>query len=149
MGQMVQPDAMLEAPDMLPGGPTVLVVEDDDDVCEVIKLSLAAAGYHVITAADGKTGLIRARQLQPDAILLDIMLPEVDGWEVIRALKLAPETSAIPVVMMTAFANEADRERGTLAGAQRYVAKPLNVGALPGMVTNAIDTRPENSSPLR
>jgi DNA-binding response OmpR family regulator len=130
IGKMVQPDVMFEATHTRPSGPTVLVVEDDDDVCEVIKLSLASAGYHVITAADGKTGLIRARQLQPDAILLE-------------------ETSAIPVVMMTAFANEQDRERGTKAGAQRYIAKPLNVGALPGMVTNAIDTRPESPRPVR
>ena len=92
-GGMVQPQVVGAggAGDTLSGAQLVLVVEDDADVCEVIKLSLLSAGYQVVTAGDGKTGIARARQFQPDAILLDIMLPEVDGWEVIRALKSRPK----------------------------------------------------------
>jgi DNA-binding response OmpR family regulator len=134
------------AGDTLSGARLVLVVEDDVDVCEVIKYSLLSAGYQVVTAGDGRTGLAHARQFQPDAILLDIMLPEVDGWEVIRALKLAPETAAIPVVMMTAYANRQDRVRGALAGAH-YVPKPFDLKVLPGMIANAIKTEPKDSPP--
>ena len=128
--------------DALEGSQLVLVVEDDPDVRDVVKLSLEAAGYQVVTAGDGKAGITHARQLRPDAILLDIMLPEVDGWEVIRALKLAPETSQIPVVMMTAYGNQQDRVRGTLAGAH-YVTKPFKLGAMPSMIANAIKTQPD------
>jgi CheY-like chemotaxis protein len=145
-GGMVQHE-VAAAEDTLSGSRLVLVVEDDIDICTVIKLSLEAEGYQVVTAGDGRAALTQAEQLRPDAILLDIMLPEVDGWEVIRALKIKPGTSEIPVVMMTAYANRQDRVRGALAGAERYLTKPFDLGRLPGMIANAIDAQPKVPPP--
>ena len=136
------------AEDRHTGSPLVLVVEDDTDIATVITLSLEAEGYQVVTAGDGKAALTEAEQLQPDVILLDIMLPEADGWEVIRALKIKPSTAEIPVVMMTAYANRQDRVRGALAGAQRYLTKPIDLGKLPAMIANAIETQPPVPRPF-
>ncbi|MBI3415366.1 MAG: response regulator transcription factor [Verrucomicrobia bacterium] len=104
----------------------ILVVDDEPDAIELIRFNLNAAGYEVITAEDGEEALKRARATAPDLILLDIMLPEVDGLEVCKILRRDPATSAIPIIMLTAKAAEIDRVLGLELGADDYVTKPFS-----------------------
>jgi DNA-binding response OmpR family regulator len=87
---------------------TVLVIEDEADIQELIRVNLAAEGYRVESASTGTRGLDKARQLIPDLILLDLMLPEVDGLEVCRRLRTDDRTKAIPIIMLTARAEDVD-----------------------------------------
>jgi CheY-like chemotaxis protein len=125
-GGMVQPQ-VAPAGDALSGSQVVLVVEDDADVCEVVKLSLESAGYQVVTAGDGKTGLAHARQLQPDAILLDIMMSEQDGWDALQSLRHHPGTQEIPIVVCTVLA---ESQLAYALGATAFLRKPLTRSAL-------------------
>ena len=90
----------------------ILVVDDEPDALELIEFNLKAAGYEVVTAADGAEGLKKARTAAPALILLDVMLPEMDGMEVCKILKRDAATAAIPVIMLTAKGAEIDRVRG-------------------------------------
>ena len=104
----------------------ILIVDDEPDAVELIRFSLSTAGYEVITAEDGEQALKRARVAAPDLILLDVMLPEVDGLEVCKILRRDPATSAIPIIMLTAKAAEIDRVLGLELGADDYVTKPFS-----------------------
>jgi two-component system phosphate regulon response regulator PhoB len=106
--------------------PKILVVDDEPDAVELIKFNLKAAGYEVTTAADGDEALKKARALLPDLIVLDLMLPEVDGLEVCKILRRDPKVSAIPIIMLTAKAAEIDRVLGLELGADDYVTKPFS-----------------------
>ena len=113
----------------------VLVVEDDKDIRELIQLCLESDGLEVITAADGREALARVEEVRPDAILLDLVMPEVDGWEVIRTLKSRDDDIAdVPVFMMTAYGDRQSRVRGALERACRYITKPFDPNVLPGMI---------------
>ena len=90
----------------------ILVVDDEPDAIELIRFNLKASGYDVITAEDGEEALSKARKFSPDLILLDVMLPEVDGLEVCKILRRDPATSSLPVIMLTAKASEIDRVLG-------------------------------------
>src|SRR6267142_1301401 len=104
----------------------ILVVDDEPDAIELIKFNLKAGGYEVITAADGEEALKKARAVLPDLIILDLMLPEVDGLEVCKILRRDPSTSAIPIIMLTAKAAEIDRVLGLELGADDYITKPFS-----------------------
>jgi len=106
--------------------PKILVVDDEPDAIELIKFNLKAAGYEVVTAADGDEALKKARALVPDLILLDLMLPEVDGLEVCKILRRDARVSGIPIIMLTAKAAEIDRVLGLELGADDYVTKPFS-----------------------
>jgi DNA-binding response OmpR family regulator len=106
--------------------PKILVVDDEPDAIELIKFNLKAAGYEVITAADGEEALKKARSVLPELIILDLMLPEVDGLEVCKILRRDPRASAIPIIMLTAKAAEIDRVLGLELGADDYVTKPFS-----------------------
>ena len=108
--------------------PLVLVVDDEPDIRELIKVNLEFAGHRVITAADGREALEAVRREAPDAILLDLMMPEVDGWAVIEELKALSERdlSEIPVFMVTARDEPNHRLRGGIEGALRYITKPFD-----------------------
>jgi two-component system phosphate regulon response regulator PhoB len=106
--------------------PKILVVDDEPDAVELIKFNLKAAGYEVATAADGDEALKKARAVLPDLIVLDLMLPEVDGLEVCKILRRDPKVSAIPIIMLTAKAAEIDRVLGLELGADDYVTKPFS-----------------------
>jgi signal transduction histidine kinase/DNA-binding response OmpR family regulator len=108
-------------------GPLVLVVEDDPAAAELLTRQLAGAGYRTEVARTGNEALARARELQPAAITLDIILPEVDGWEVITRLKSDETTSGIPIVVVSVVDNP---ELGLALGALDYFVKPVDVGAL-------------------
>ncbi len=106
--------------------PKILVVDDEPDAIELIKFNLKAAGYEVVTAADGDEALKKARSLLPDLIILDLMLPEVDGLEVCKILRRDQRVSATPILMLTAKAAEIDRVLGLELGADDYVTKPFS-----------------------
>ena len=118
----------------------VLVVEDDADTRELIQLNLELAGYDVITATNGREALEIVRSTTPAAILLDLMMPELDGWAVIDKLKSGtdPEVAEIPVFMVTARGETEHRLRGGIEGALRYITKPFDPAQLPDMVADAI-----------
>ena len=104
----------------------ILVVDDEPDALELVEFNLKAAGYEVVTAADGEEGLKMARTASPALILLDVMLPEIDGMEVCKLLKRDPATAAIPIIMLTAKGAEIDRVLGLELGADDYVTKPFS-----------------------
>jgi DNA-binding response OmpR family regulator len=106
--------------------PKILVVDDEPDAVELIRFNLKGAGYEVITAADGEEALKKARSLLPDLIILDLMLPEVDGLEVCKILRRDSRVSAVPIIMLTAKAAEIDRVLGLELGADDYVTKPFS-----------------------
>lgn len=107
--------------------PVVLVVEDEPAQREVLSYNLEAEGFRVARAEDGEQALLVAQEEAPDIILLDWMLPNVSGIEVCRRLKTRPETRAVPVIMLSARAEEVDKVRGLETGADDYVVKPYSV----------------------
>jgi DNA-binding response OmpR family regulator len=107
--------------------PTILLVEDDATLADTIRYNLEREGYSVISAADGVTGLELARRDQPDLVVLDIMLPRLDGFSVCRILR---QESDIPILMLTARQDEVDRIAGLELGADDYVSKPFSLGEL-------------------
>jgi DNA-binding response OmpR family regulator len=108
----------------------ILVVDDEPDLLELIDTNLTAAGFNVLTAASGREALRQARELRPQLILLDVMLPELGGLEVCKLLRHDPATRSIPIVMLTARAAEIDRVLGLELGADDYVTKPFSVREL-------------------
>ena len=107
-------------------GYRVLVVEDEQDVAELIRYNLAKEGYDVVLVGNGAEALRRAREVKPEVILLDIMVPQFNGWEVCRRLKQDPETRAISVIMVTGRVEEGDKVLGFEMGADDYVTKPFS-----------------------
>jgi GAF domain-containing protein/CheY-like chemotaxis protein len=125
--------------DGAPGTGTVLVIDDDASVREIVQRFLAREGFRVITAAGGEEGLRLARQLGPDAITLDVMMPGLDGWAVLAALKSEPATADIPVVMLTMMD---DRNLGYALGAADYLTKPIDRDRLLAVLTRYRRDRP-------
>ncbi|WP_320056231.1 response regulator transcription factor [Desulfuromonas thiophila] len=105
---------------------TILIVEDEEDILALIHYNLSRAGYTVLSATCGEEGLALARQQQPDLVLLDLMLPGMDGLEVCRRLKSQDDTRRLPVIMITAKGEEADIVTGLELGAADYVTKPFS-----------------------
>ena len=106
--------------------PVVLVVDDEPDVVDLVRYRLRGAGMSVIVAGDGLTALRTARERRPDLIVLDLMLPEMRGEEVCRQLRADRETAAIPILMLTAKGDPADRIAGLEVGADDYLGKPFS-----------------------
>ncbi len=104
----------------------ILVVDDDKDICKLIELLLVKAGFQVITAQDGASGLEQARAMHPDLLILDLDLPGLPGEEVCRELKKDPATEVIPVIMLTGKDSDADRVIGRVIGASYYIPKPFD-----------------------
>lgn len=109
---------------------TVVVVDDTDVVAEVLRRHLVADGYTVEVASDGPSGLETIRRVAPDLVLLDVKMPGMDGFEVCRRLKSSPETRLTPVVLVTTLDAREDRIRGTEAGADDFLTKPIDVEQL-------------------
>ncbi|MEM6458372.1 MAG: response regulator [Planctomycetota bacterium] len=105
---------------------TILLVEDERDLLELLKYNLDREGYAVVTAETGEDGLKLVRKSPPDLILLDLMLPAMDGLEVCRSLKASHATADIPVIMLTAKGEETDVVRGLELGADDYITKPFS-----------------------
>jgi DNA-binding response OmpR family regulator len=104
----------------------ILVVDDEDDVTELLEFNLRRAGYDVEVAHDGEQALSHALQRPPDLVVLDVMLPHIDGFGVCELLKRAQATSRVPVILLTAFATEASRVIGLEIGADDYLTKPFS-----------------------
>ncbi|HET9059941.1 MAG TPA: response regulator [Acidimicrobiales bacterium] len=123
----------------------LLVVDDEPDLRELLRVSLAMAGHSVEVAADGIAGLARAHELVPDAMVLDVMMPGLDGWTVLAAIKSDPQekVASIPVVMLTARADDLDVIRGGIEGAVRYLTKPFAIDDLRSAVADAVAGGPE------
>ncbi|CAN5849086.1 response regulator [soil metagenome] len=109
---------------------TILLVEDNEDNRIIYTTVLRHVGYDVIEAHDGVQAIALARSAKPDLILMDISIPEIDGWEATRILRQDPATSAIPIVALTAHALQDDREKAAQVGFTAYLAKPVNPRAV-------------------
>ncbi len=124
---------------------TVLVIDDEAELIRLLDYNLTKTGYLALGAKDGPAGLALARKHAPDLIILDVMMPGMDGWEVCKALRQDPSTARIPILMLTAKAEESDRVLGLELGADDYVAKPFGVRELLARV-KALLRRSETSS---
>lgn len=106
---------------------TILIIDDEAELLKLLDYNLTKAGYLAISAKDGPAGLSMARKQAPDLIILDVMMPGMDGWEVCKALRGDPALAGVPILMLTAKAEEADRVLGLELGADDYVVKPFGV----------------------
>jgi two-component system alkaline phosphatase synthesis response regulator PhoP/two-component system response regulator VicR len=104
----------------------ILVVDDERHIVRLIQVNLERAGYQVATAFDGKEALKRVEEAKPDLIVLDVMMPYMDGFEVQKRLQADPNTRNIPVIMLTAKSQDADVFRGWASGVSAYLTKPFN-----------------------
>jgi DNA-binding response OmpR family regulator len=118
--------------------PKILIVDDEPDVIELVEFNLKAAGFEVLSASDGAEALVKARSQLPELILLDVMIPQMDGLEVCKVLRRDPATVKIPIIMLTAKAAEIDRVLGLELGADDYVTKPFSPRELVLRVKNLL-----------
>lgn len=109
---------------------TILVVDDNRDNVEILRAFLESRGHRVVTAADGKTALAKLEEMQPTLVLLDVMMPGMDGWQVCRTIKNHPDFSRTRVVMVTAKGGYEDKFEGMRSGADDYVVKPVDLQEL-------------------
>ncbi len=108
----------------------ILVVEDEADLSDIISFNLQRAGHTPLQAHDGAAGLTMAKRERPDLVVLDLMLPKMDGLEVARRLRAEPTTASIPIIMLTARAEERDQLSGLATGADDYITKPFSIPVL-------------------
>jgi DNA-binding response OmpR family regulator len=120
-------------------GERILAVDDSATILEMIKAILVGEGYEVITAADGAEALETARSEKPDLILLDVMLPKLDGYRVCRLLKFDQNYKHIPIVMLTAKTEDAAMATGIRTGADQYLTKPVEPDVLLAAVRSELD----------
>jgi len=124
---------------------TVLIVDDEPDIVLFVRVNLELSGHDVRTAADGAEALEAIRADPPDVVVLDVMMPKVDGWSVLAQMKADPDDTirTVPVVMLTALADDIDQVRGGIEGAVRYLAKPVGPDALLDAVESVLASGPE------
>ncbi|MDX1511275.1 MAG: response regulator [Nitriliruptorales bacterium] len=127
----------------------VLVVDDEPDVLLLCRVNLEFEGYEVEEASNGEEALDKIRANPPDAVLLDVMMPKVDGWQVLETVKADQDLSHIPIVMLTAKAQETDQMRGWTSGAAEYITKPFSPLALSQVVSDVIETDPQEEERRR
>ena len=118
--------------------PRVLIVDDDPWILRMVSTLLEKRGYAIATASDGEEGLMRADQMKPDLIITDVMMPKLDGWQLVRALRSRQELALVPVIFLTALGGEEDRIRGFRLGADDYLPKPFRFEELDLRVANAL-----------
>jgi DNA-binding response OmpR family regulator len=106
--------------------PVVLAADDDEDILELIAFRLERSGYTVLRARDGEEALRVARETRPDLAVLDVMMPKLDGFELTRRLRADEATSKMPIILLTARAQDADVQTGFEAGADDYIRKPFS-----------------------
>ena len=104
----------------------ILVADDDPAILELVRINLEARGYQVLTVDNGADAIRIAIREKPDLLILDVLMPEVDGYEVMRVLKESPETAHIPIVVLTVYASDAGAMVSWMQGAESYLAKPFN-----------------------
>ena len=130
---------------------TILVVDDEPDIVEIIQYNLEKSGFNVIIAEDGPIAVEKARDELPDLIILDLMLPGLEGTDVCRILKQDERTRSIPILMLTAKSEEIDRVIGLELGADDYVVKPFSPREIALRIRNILrrNTNSENTGPVR
>jgi len=104
----------------------ILIVDDDKEIVRVVKVYLEQAGYHMLTAHNGETALHVIRHDRPDLVVLDLMLPDRDGWDITRIVRADPSLATLPIVMLTARVEDGDKIAGLEVGADDYIPKPFN-----------------------
>ena len=119
----------------------ILAVDDERHIVRLVEVNLARAGYNVVTAFDGREALQKVESEKPDLVVLDVMMPFMDGFEVLRTLKADPKTAEIPVIMLTAKAQDADVFRGWQSGVDCYLTKPFNPMELLTFVKRIFDSQ--------
>ncbi|HET7292387.1 MAG TPA: response regulator transcription factor [Vicinamibacteria bacterium] len=112
----------------------ILVVDDEDDILNFLELVLSEKGYAVATASGGQEALTKAQLERPDLVLLDIMMPQMDGWEVLKLLRVDEDTAEVPVAMLSARTEARDRVQGLQEGAIDYICKPFSLAELLGKI---------------
>ena len=120
---------------------TVLVVDDDPHIVRVVEINLTQEGYQVRSAGDGEAGLAAVAQEPPDLLILDVTMPKLDGFETLKRLKSDPATAEIPVLMLTARAEDEAVFEGYGTGAQWYLTKPFEPGELRRVVRHLLERR--------
>lgn len=108
----------------------ILVVDDDPNSLDIVRTYLEARGYQVATAMDGQEALSKLEEVRPQLILLDVMMPGMDGWEVARVVKNHPEFGRVRIVMLTARSDFSDKQQGLRSGADDYIVKPIRLEEL-------------------
>lgn len=123
----------------------ILIIDDDPDILAVAELALeAVGGWQVSTALSGKEGIEQAREERPDAILLDVMMPEMDGIATLKVLQSGPETAAIPVILMTAKVQPADQQRFASLGVAATIIKPFKAMQLSAQIAELLGWSSQN-----
>jgi len=112
----------------------ILIVDDEVQLVEMIKMRLEASGYEIIFAHDGQDGLDKAKKEKPDLMILDLMLPKIDGYKVCRMLKFDEKYKQIPIILFSARAQDEDKKMGQEVGADAYITKPFDPQALLGKI---------------
>jgi DNA-binding response OmpR family regulator len=123
--------------------PLILVVDDDPSIRKFVQANLEARGYKVLTAADGEEAILTAEKEKPELIILDIVMPEMDGFAVCRKIR---EWSSVPIIMLSAREGENDREKGAACGANDYLTKPFALKELLALVKTLL--KQENAARL-
>jgi DNA-binding response OmpR family regulator len=117
----------------------ILLVEDDPSAIRLVSFTLEQEGYEVLTASNGLEGLRKAREEKPDLLVLDVMLPGLDGFEVCQRLRADAETASLPVLMLSAKAQEIDRTTGMKVGADDYLPKPADPAEIIARVASLLE----------
>ena len=125
---------------------TILVVEDEKNIAELVKYNLEKEGFRVLTSSKGNTGLEQAQKEKPALVVLDLMLPELDGLEICKILKQNYQTAHIPILMLTAKCEEVDRLLGFELGADDYVSKPFSPRELVARVKAVLMRKSDRSA---
>lgn len=120
--------------------PTIMLVEDNEENRDALSRRLQRRGYAVSLAHDGRHGVQMARRERPDLILMDMNMPELDGWEATRKLKADPATAGIPIIALTAHALSGDRDRALAAGCVDYLTKPIELPLLLAQIEGILST---------
>ena len=126
---------------MTEGKPTILVADDEEDVRELVAYRLTRSGYEVIDAADGEEAFRLASERPPDLMVLDVMMPRLDGYELTRRVRAEESLRAVPVILLTARSQETDVGRGFEVGADDYLKKPFNPDELVARVRAVLGRR--------
>lgn len=124
---------------------TVLVVDDQPHIVRLIQVNLVKEGFEVATASDGVEGLQKAHELKPDLVILDVIMPRKDGFEVLRELKADADLAPVPVVMLTVKTHNADIVEGLKEGAELYLPKPFHPKELVSLVKRVLETGPDGA----
>jgi DNA-binding response OmpR family regulator len=128
--------------------PTILTVDDEPDVLELIRFHLTHAGWEVLTATSGRTALETIRACHPDLVLLDLMLPDIDGFGVCEILRRQPATAKLPIIIVSAWSTTDSRDFGLELGALDYLTKPFSPKTLIERVERLLSLRPAGQGKL-